>query len=141
MENIGKAVGIGKGTPKIYATIDLEKSRVGRTKLIENEPNSPRWYESFHIYSLMLNCEDHANLVKGGGSVCTHMAHNLRKTMKLPATGHEKSKGPSTGKIIYNQKRIHWICLVPSFLGNGVIIRLKLGWTLVMTKCSWIPKM
>ncbi|GMP34760.1 hypothetical protein CsSME_00007499 [Camellia sinensis var. sinensis] len=50
MENIEETVGFGKGTPKIYATIDLEKARVGRTRLIENEPNNPKWYESFHIY-------------------------------------------------------------------------------------------
>ncbi|XP_076895097.1 phospholipase D alpha 1-like isoform X1 [Bidens hawaiensis] len=35
---------------KIYATVDLEKARVARTRLIENEPTNPRWNESFHIY-------------------------------------------------------------------------------------------
>ncbi|KAI3677338.1 hypothetical protein L1987_86963 [Smallanthus sonchifolius] len=35
---------------KIYATVDLEKARVARTRMIENEPTNPRWYESFHIY-------------------------------------------------------------------------------------------
>ncbi|KAD3337790.1 hypothetical protein E3N88_33311 [Mikania micrantha] len=35
---------------KIYATVDLEKARVARTRLIENEPTNPRWFESFHIY-------------------------------------------------------------------------------------------
>ncbi|XP_052175469.1 phospholipase D alpha 1-like isoform X2 [Diospyros lotus] len=63
MENIEETVGFGKGTPKIYATIDLEKARVGRTRLIENEPNNPRWYESFHIY-------------------CAHMASNVIFTIK-----------------------------------------------------------
>ncbi|XP_051151968.1 phospholipase D alpha 1-like [Andrographis paniculata] len=62
MENIGETVGIGKGTPKIYATLDLEKCRVGRTRLIENE-NNPRWYESFHIY-------------------CAHMASNIVFSVK-----------------------------------------------------------
>ncbi|GFY96966.1 phospholipase D alpha 1 [Actinidia rufa] len=50
LQNVEEAVGLGKGTPKIYATIDLEKARVGRTRMIENEPNNPRWYESFHVY-------------------------------------------------------------------------------------------
>ncbi|KAJ9559254.1 hypothetical protein OSB04_013868 [Centaurea solstitialis] len=36
---------------KIYATVDLEKARVARTRMIENEPSNPRWFESFHIYS------------------------------------------------------------------------------------------
>ncbi|CAI9786920.1 unnamed protein product [Fraxinus pennsylvanica] len=63
MENVEETVGFGKGTPKIYATIDLEKARVGRTRMIENEPNNPRWYESFHIY-------------------CAHMASNVIFTVK-----------------------------------------------------------
>ncbi|KAJ9537141.1 hypothetical protein OSB04_029874 [Centaurea solstitialis] len=50
VSNIEEKVGLGKGTAKIYATIDLEKCRVGRTKMIETEPENPRWYESFHIY-------------------------------------------------------------------------------------------
>lgn len=62
-ENIEETIGIGKGTPKIYATVDLEKARVGRTRKIENEPNNPRWYESFHIY-------------------CAHMASNVIFTVK-----------------------------------------------------------
>ncbi|XP_047316937.1 phospholipase D alpha 1 [Impatiens glandulifera] len=63
MDNIEETVGIGDGTPKIYATIDLERARVGRTKLIENEPNNPVWNESFHIY-------------------CAHMASNVIFTVK-----------------------------------------------------------
>jgi phospholipase D1/2 len=63
MQNIEETVGFGQGTPKIYATIDLEKARVGRTRMIENEPNNPRWYESFHIY-------------------CAHMASDVIFTIK-----------------------------------------------------------
>ncbi|KAL0415343.1 UNVERIFIED_CONTAM: Phospholipase D alpha 1 [Sesamum latifolium] len=63
MENVEEKIGFGKGTPKIYATIDLEKARVGRTRIIEKEPNNPRWYESFHIY-------------------CAHMASNVIFTVK-----------------------------------------------------------
>lgn len=63
MQNVEETVGFGKGTPKIYATIDLEKARVGRTRMIENEPNNPRWYESFHIY-------------------CAHMASDVVFTIK-----------------------------------------------------------
>ncbi|KAL3528865.1 hypothetical protein ACH5RR_008187 [Cinchona calisaya] len=63
MANVEETVGFGKGTPKIYATIDLEKARVGRTRMIENEPNNPRWYESFHIY-------------------CAHEASNVIFTVK-----------------------------------------------------------
>ncbi|GJZ82314.1 phospholipase D alpha 1, partial [Tanacetum coccineum] len=61
--NIQETVGFGKGTPKIYATIDLEKARVGRTRKIEDEPENPRWFESFHIY-------------------CAHSASNVIFTVK-----------------------------------------------------------
>ncbi|XP_057503702.1 phospholipase D alpha 1-like [Actinidia eriantha] len=35
---------------KIYATVDLDKARVGRTRTITNEPSNPRWNELFRIY-------------------------------------------------------------------------------------------
>ncbi|KAH7681651.1 phospholipase D1/2 protein [Dioscorea alata] len=50
VEGIEQTIGLGKGAGKVYATIDLEKARVGRTRLIGDEPVNPRWYESFHIY-------------------------------------------------------------------------------------------
>ncbi|KAL6615755.1 hypothetical protein ACP70R_038025 [Stipagrostis hirtigluma subsp. patula] len=50
LEGIEDTVGVGRGTTKIYVTIDLEKARLGRTRRISNEPVNPRWYESFHLY-------------------------------------------------------------------------------------------
>ncbi|KAK9946009.1 hypothetical protein M0R45_011493 [Rubus argutus] len=35
---------------KIYATVDLDKARVARTRMINN-PKKPIWNEEFHIYS------------------------------------------------------------------------------------------
>lgn len=43
-------MGFKKGTSKLYATIDLENARVGRTRLLENDTSNPQWNESFHIY-------------------------------------------------------------------------------------------
>ncbi|CAN1123806.1 Phospholipase D alpha 1 [Linum perenne] len=63
VDNIGEKVGIGNGVSKIYASVDLEKARVGRTRVLENEHTNPRWYESFHIY-------------------CGHMASNVVFTVK-----------------------------------------------------------
>ncbi|XP_020096983.1 phospholipase D alpha 1-like [Ananas comosus] len=63
VEGIEDTVGLGKGSTKLYATIDLEKARVGRTRMIADEPVNPRWYESFHIY-------------------CAHMAANVIFTVK-----------------------------------------------------------
>jgi len=64
VEGIEDTVGLGKGSTKVYATVDLEKARVGRTRMITNEPVNPRWYESFHIY-------------------CAHMAANVIFTVKV----------------------------------------------------------
>jgi phospholipase D1/2 len=64
VEGIEETVGVGKGSTKIYATIDLGKVRVGRTRIISNEPINPRWYESFHIY-------------------CAHRATNVIFTIKI----------------------------------------------------------
>ncbi|KAF9614958.1 hypothetical protein IFM89_021388 [Coptis chinensis] len=63
VENIEETVGIGKGATKLYATIDLERARVGRTRILQDEPANPRWYESFHIY-------------------CAHLASNVVITIK-----------------------------------------------------------
>ncbi|VAH74169.1 unnamed protein product [Triticum turgidum subsp. durum] len=63
VEGIEETVGVGKGSSKLYATIDLEKARVGRTRMLGNEPVNPRWYESFHIY-------------------CAHLAADVIFTMK-----------------------------------------------------------
>lgn len=49
-EEIEDTVHLGKWSAKLYATVDLEKARVGRTRVLMNEPNNPRWCESFHIY-------------------------------------------------------------------------------------------
>ncbi|XP_044497023.1 phospholipase D alpha 1-like isoform X3 [Mangifera indica] len=56
-------IGLGKGESKLYASIDLEKARVGRTRILADPASNPRWYESFHIY-------------------CAHMASNVIFTVK-----------------------------------------------------------
>ncbi|KAG8636324.1 phospholipase D alpha 1 isoform X2 [Manihot esculenta] len=35
---------------RLYATVDLDKARSGRTRMIDNQPYNPQWYESFNIY-------------------------------------------------------------------------------------------
>ncbi|PIN23976.1 Phospholipase D1 [Handroanthus impetiginosus] len=35
---------------RLYATIDLQRARAARTRIIQNEHSNPRWYENFHIY-------------------------------------------------------------------------------------------
>ncbi|XVF35592.1 hypothetical protein REPUB_Repub18cG0159400 [Reevesia pubescens] len=35
---------------KLYATVDLDKARVARTRMIEKEGDGPKWNETFRIY-------------------------------------------------------------------------------------------
>ena len=35
---------------RLYATVDLDKARVGRTRMIGNQPSNPKWNENFEIY-------------------------------------------------------------------------------------------
>ncbi|EPS71739.1 hypothetical protein M569_03019, partial [Genlisea aurea] len=35
---------------RIYATVDLEGARMGRTRMISKKASNPRWYENFRIY-------------------------------------------------------------------------------------------
>ncbi|KAL5190038.1 Phospholipase D alpha 1 [Glycine soja] len=34
----------------LYATVDLDEARVGRTKLLNDQSSNPTWNETFHIY-------------------------------------------------------------------------------------------
>ena len=35
---------------RLYATVDLDKARVARTKMIRHQTTNPKWNETFHIY-------------------------------------------------------------------------------------------
>eukprot|EP00250_Pteridium_aquilinum_P016714 c23251_g1_i1 orf=289-2688(+) len=47
---VEQTVHLGRGPSRLYATVDLGKARVGRTRMVEMEPVHPVWMESFHIY-------------------------------------------------------------------------------------------
>ncbi|KAJ4788522.1 Phospholipase D [Rhynchospora pubera] len=51
----GIEVNITKGSGKLYATIDVQKARLARTRVVKNETTNPHWDESFHVY-----CAHHA---------------------------------------------------------------------------------
>ncbi|XVF48374.1 hypothetical protein PTKIN_Ptkin03bG0185000 [Pterospermum kingtungense] len=36
--------------PQLYATVDLDKARAGRTSVVRHRPSSPQWNETFRIY-------------------------------------------------------------------------------------------
>ncbi|KAJ1415919.1 Phospholipase D/Transphosphatidylase [Sesbania bispinosa] len=53
-----KVIGMG-----LYATVDLDKARVGRTRMLDDQPSNPNWNETFHIY-------------------CAHLISNIIFTVK-----------------------------------------------------------
>ncbi|KAK3147045.1 hypothetical protein QOZ80_3BG0277350 [Eleusine coracana subsp. coracana] len=48
-QQVEKAIGLSPTAGKLYATVDIDKARVGRTRLVD-PAHSPQWQESFHIY-------------------------------------------------------------------------------------------
>ncbi|KAE8818487.1 Phospholipase D alpha 2 [Hordeum vulgare] len=50
VEGFEETIGRGKGSTRLYATIDIGRARVGRTRVLAGDPVNPRWYEDFHIY-------------------------------------------------------------------------------------------
>uniref|UniRef100_A0A0E0D1L0 Phospholipase D n=1 Tax=Oryza meridionalis TaxID=40149 RepID=A0A0E0D1L0_9ORYZ len=48
-QQVENAVGLGPLSGKLYATVDIDKARVARTRTVE-PTGTPRWKESFHIY-------------------------------------------------------------------------------------------
>ena len=50
VEGFEDSLGLGQGATRLYATVDIGRARVGRTRVIAGDPANPRWYEAFHIY-------------------------------------------------------------------------------------------
>ncbi|KAL3697599.1 hypothetical protein R1sor_011675 [Riccia sorocarpa] len=51
VEGFEDTVRLGRGSSRLYATVDLGKTRVGRTRIVEREPVHPVWNETFRIYA------------------------------------------------------------------------------------------
>ncbi|KDP32412.1 hypothetical protein JCGZ_13337 [Jatropha curcas] len=64
VEKCEGTVACGKSISKIYATIELEEARIGRTRELKHASSNPQWHESFHIY-------------------CAHMASNVTFSIKI----------------------------------------------------------
>ncbi|CAN6381807.1 unnamed protein product [Urochloa humidicola] len=47
---IPRVEGLPTGLPQLYATVDLSRARVGRTRVVDDEPTNPRWDETFRVY-------------------------------------------------------------------------------------------
>ncbi|KAF5453226.1 hypothetical protein F2P56_028143 [Juglans regia] len=124
MEGIEETVGFGKGVTKLYATIDLGKARVGRTRIIENEHKNPRWYESFHIY-------------------CAHMASDVIFTVKddnpIGATLIGRAYVP-VEEILYGEEVDKWVEILDEEknpVHGGSKIHVKLQYFDVAKDLNW----
>lgn len=105
--------GSGKGWSDLYATIDVEKARVGRTRVIVENSVNPKWNESFHIY-------------------CAHMASNVVVSVKsnnaIGATLIGRAKVAAVD-ILQGRLIDRWVSLCNEngdALRGGARVRLKL---------------
>lgn len=113
-----------KGATKVYATVDLDETRVGGTCIIKNEPDNPRWYESFHIY-------------------CAHMAANVVFTIKYDNPIGAKLIGrahvPVT-ELLSGEEVDRWVEIYDDHyqpIGGGAEIHVKLQYLDVTLELNW----
>ncbi|XP_043694782.1 phospholipase D alpha 1-like [Telopea speciosissima] len=116
--------GFGKPASRLYATIDLEKTRVGRTRVLERENVNPRWYESFHIY-------------------CAHMASHIIFTVKddnpIGATLIGRAYVP-VEEILGGKEIDKWVEIVyehPKLIREHSKIHVKLQFLPVTNDLNW----
>jgi len=124
IQGIEETVGVGRGANRLYATIDLEKALVGRTRIIQDEPKNPRWYESFHIY-------------------CAHQAGNVVFSVKddkpIGAMVVGRAYVP-VKDLLDGQEFEQWLQLVNAEkepIGGGARIRVKLQYFDVSHDPNW----
>lgn len=100
---------IGKGSGKLYATVDIEGARVGRTRLIESDQN-PRWYEQFHIYCAHM-ASDVVFTVKEDMAIGANLIGRAYLPVEDVITGEEIDTWldilGKDGKIIHRGSKVH----------------------------------
>ncbi|TVU46769.1 hypothetical protein EJB05_06328 [Eragrostis curvula] len=116
------AIGLGPTSGKLYATVDIDKARVGRTRMVD-PVHSPQWQESFHIY-------------------CAHDASNVIFTVKadnpVGATLIGRAYLPTGGAVVRGQQVDQWLPICDDKrqpLEGGDKIRVQLRFTAV----GWDP--
>ncbi|KAJ0031683.1 hypothetical protein Pint_13014 [Pistacia integerrima] len=124
LKKIEEVLGIRKGSSKLYVTIDIDKARVGRTRILENEHSDPQWNESFHIY-------------------CAHMASNIRFSIKhnnhIGATVIGRAYLP-VEELLDGEEVDRWLNIVHhdhKALHGGSKIRVKLQFYDVTRHSNW----
>jgi len=57
-EGVEQAIGLTDDRHKLYATVDIGRARIGRTRILDHEFANPKWREHFHLY-----CADMASKI------------------------------------------------------------------------------
>ncbi|KQK21427.1 phospholipase D alpha 1 isoform X2 [Brachypodium distachyon] len=90
---VENAIGLGSTAGKLYATVDIDKARVGRTRMLE-PTNTPKWGQEFHIY-------------------CAHDAAHVIFTVKadnpVGATLIGRAYLPTGGAVAAGQRVDQWL--------------------------------
>ncbi|WVZ57164.1 hypothetical protein U9M48_007583 [Paspalum notatum var. saurae] len=112
-KHLENAIGLGTDG-KLYATVDIDKARVARTRLLP-PVHSPNWHESFHIY-------------------CAHDASNIIFTVKadkaVGATLIGRAYLPTDGHVYDGQMVDQWLPILdekrqPLDGGDQIHVQLK----------------
>lgn len=91
----GVEINIGTGSGKLYATLDVEKARLARTRVVTNESTNPRWDESFHVY-----CAHHT----------THIIFTVKSTEAIGATLIGRAYLP-VQEVLDNENVDRWLAI------------------------------
>jgi phospholipase D1/2 len=115
-QQLENAIGLSPTAGKLYATVDIDKARMGRTRML-NPVHSPQWNESFHIY-------------------CAHDASHVIFTVKadnaVGATLIGRAYLPITDGVVHGQPVDQWLPICDEKrqqLDGGVRIHVQLRFT------------
>ncbi|XP_057503674.1 phospholipase D alpha 1-like [Actinidia eriantha] len=95
---------------KLYATVDLDKARVRRTRTIENESSNPHWNELFRIYCAH-TVSDVIFTVKDADPIGATLIGRAKLPIKDIINGNEVDRWieilDESGELIHGGSRIH----------------------------------
>ncbi|KAM3299745.1 hypothetical protein ACQJBY_040977 [Aegilops geniculata] len=93
LQQLENAIGLSGTAGKLYATVDIDKARVGRTRMLD-PTNAPRWDESFHVY-----CAHDA----------THIIFTVKADNTVGATLIGRAYLPTGGAVLAGQRVDQWL--------------------------------
>ncbi|XP_065850117.1 phospholipase D alpha 1-like [Euphorbia lathyris] len=124
VEKVEESLGCGKGFSKLYATIDLDKARIGRTRQLGHARTDPEWHESCYVY-------------------CAHMASNIIFSIKLkdPIGAQVIGRASMPAALLVHAKQLdQWLQICDKNfkpLRRGAKIHVKLQFLDATKSSSW----